>query len=260
MTMGNVSPTKRFLVTFLLITLSCEGIGKSMPSSLKKETKCAVFVPDARTIVQKNPVAASLGAKTIDSLQTEVCRDGSCDISLCFALDGSGSISAEEYQVQKDLVKLIAILAAPANATFSAVQYGLANEFISVSTSDPFAFMKYVDNSVLLRAPRTFLTAGLGFCISQVNENPKAGGKKVVVLGDGRDNYMESSLALVLKSAESVDIFAVGIGNSLDTQKLLEITGGQKNHVYTASNYADVGQVVVDLVRALCSVPEAVEG
>lgn len=231
-----------------------------MPSSVKTETECAVFWPNAYGIVQKNHLAASLGAETIGSLQTELCQDGSCDISLCFALDGSGSISAKEYQVQKDLVKLIAILAAPAKATFSAVQYGLANEFISVSTSDPFAFIQQVENSVPLRAPRTFLSAGLGFCISQVNENPKAGGKKVVVLGDGRDNYMESSLALVLESAESVDVFAVGIGNSLDSSKLLEITGGQESHVYTASNYADVGQVVLDLVRVLCSVPEPVKG
>lgn len=215
--------------------------------------QCDLFDPTADEIVDSNFLASTLGVTELGSLQEDLCKTGDCNISLCFALDGSGSVSETEFQVQKDFVNLIATLAAPANASFSAVQYGLSNTFISSNTHNVSQFTDSVENSELMKATRTFLSAGLAFCISQVAGLPERAGRKIVVLGDGQANFGEKALPIVMAAAGQADIYAVGVGFPTDSTRLLEITGGQEDRVFGISNFSEVPKVVVELTRALCN-------
>lgn len=262
-TMGYLHGIHRFSLVLTLLLLGSSGLGQCLSPNVKVEIAeslalesgdCVAFDPNAEEIAEDNNVAASVGVEAIDNLQEKLCENGNCNISLCFALDGSGSISAEEYELQKQLVKLVAELADPAGAAFSAVQYGLSNEFISTSTSNLTLFTELVDNSKLLKARRTFLSAGLAFCIAQVKSNARMGGQKVVIIGDGRDNFAESSLDLVLDAGPTVDIFAVGIGYPLDSKQLLQVTRGRRDRTFNVNNYANLGRTVTNLVQLLCNV------
>lgn len=218
--------------------------------------KCNGFKPSAKTIIERNGLAGRVGEDKLKELQKVLCKDGDCNVRLCFALDGSASISHQEFQTQKNLVKLIASVAAPGNASFSAVQYGLSNTFITGTTFNLAEFRVAVQNSTLAKARRTFLSAGIAFCISQVVSEPAGAGRKIVVLGDGRATFSEDSLPIVLAASGQADIYAVGIGFPRDSKRLLQITGGRKDRVIGISRYSEVVNVVPRLIRSLCNVPK----
>lgn len=257
--MSVTSPFTFFLITAFFLIAASSVTGQCFSDELSitvdpESEKCDLFEPTADEIIEKNVLAASLGVVEVDTLQKELCEEGDCNISLCFALDGSGSVSSTEFQVQKDLVKLIASVAAPGKASFSAVQYGLSNTFISANTQNLSEFTDSVQKSELMKAKRTFLSAGLGFCISQLESQPQGAGRKIVVLGDGRANFAENSLSIVLGAAKKIDIYAVGIGFPKDSKRLLELAGNRKDRVFGISRYSNIVDVVFKLARSLCNI------
>lgn len=240
MTRFTMSRTLPLLSVLLILALF--AVADAQPTLVEK----------AQSITKGNELAKSLGIATLVRWQKEIANTRKCNVRLCFAIDGSASISPAEYKVQQDLVKLIAGLSRIGGSTFSAVQYGLSNTPISVQTGNDFKFRKEVDASVSQKASRTFIGAGLGFCVSNLQGEPKGDGRKIVFLGDGRSNFFTLSLPLVLTTLKDIKVFAVGIGFPKDAKTLLQIAGSS-NRVCQVSRYADVRKIVIKLLRNICA-------
>jgi len=144
--------------------------------------------------LRRNSFLTARVTRKLRHLQRSIITNGGCNVKMCFALDGSGSISRAEYRLQQEFVQIIAAVASvDGAASFSAVQYGLRNVGISSLTSDIGDFITSVGTSELEKAPRTFVAAGLGFCIQEVrssNDTDSTGnGGHVAIQGPSKIVY-----------------------------------------------------------------------
>ena len=191
----------------------------------------------------------------VESLKSRV-RTSGCNPRVCFALDGSGSISDDDFTAQKNFVLLVAsIIAVDPRARFAAVQYGLALSQISPITKKIEEFLLDVNDEEQLNAPTTFIASGLGYCISQLDKQPTAPAK-IVLLGDGRSNFGGDPRPIArnwLFKDPSNTICAVGVGFS--STKLLRRITNSKNRVITVDEWDRVVRIMRRLVEDVCGLP-----
>ncbi|KAI0563990.1 von Willebrand factor A-like protein [Gracilaria domingensis] len=191
---------------------------------------------------------ADNGQKTIDV-------DEAIDINLCFALDGSSSISSAAFQTQKSVVQNVvkAIPTDDEGVRLSAVQYGASVTSISPSTMDRTAFVSDLRSSQQLKSKGTFVTAGLNYCISEIFRTP--GSKNVIVLfGDGDNNIGSDPggrASLFLKFGGVV--LSVGVGRSQNMKSLTEIAGNDPGSVFSINRRSSARDVSADLIDILFS-------
>jgi len=160
------------------------------------------------------------------SLRQDVVNMGGCNVNVCFALDGSASIPADEYQLVVEFVQLVtAIMSGTGLNAFAGTQYGLGNKDISRLTSDADAFLLALEGLESPRASRTFIAAGLGFCIRDLRRRLEDA-NKIVLFGDGRSNFGGNPVPIAERFREMYDgdICAIGIGFQ-DITVLEQITG-----------------------------------
>jgi len=186
-------------------------------------------------------------------LRQRVIAQGSCNPNLCFALDGSGSISEADFTSQKDFVQLVAaIVGVDTDAAFAAVQYGLRNIGISSLTNDVDQFLLDVDASELEGAPRTFVAAGLGFCINELRPRTEDA-NKIVLLGDGRSNFGGNPVPIAKTFREPTGdgaICAVAVGFT-DLSVLNGITGSS-TRVLNIDGYFELLDILDQVVTEIC--------
>lgn len=203
-------------------------------------------------LVAGNRLAALIGTNLLTRIQKRTIRSRGCPQLMCFGLDGSGSISETEYDFQTSFARLVAaLMSVDESAQFSAVQYGLRNVLISDSTTNEELFERRVNRSVLARAPRTFLAAGLGFCIQDLRRNPAPEERNIVILGDGRSNFGTEAISGLVAQANAT-IYAVGVG-FVDNTRLLELTGDE-SRVFSLADYSMMATAAFNLVRDVCNV------
>jgi len=193
------------------------------------------------------------GLRRARALRQNVVAQGTCNPNVCFALDGSGSISNLDYRHQQDFVQLVAaIVAEDTTSAFAAVQYGLRNIAISQLTSDANQFLLDVDRSVRAGARRTFVAAGLGFCVDQLSTRSEDA-NKIVVLGDGRSNFGGNPgpiSAAFRGPPTNGSICAVGIG-FIDTSSLLVIAGSP-TRVLNVNSFVELLTILDAVVNEIC--------
>jgi len=207
-----------------------------------------------QSILPHNSLIATPEALLIArGLRQRVINQGSCNPNLCFALDGSGSITTADYTAQKEFVELIAaIVGVDTDAAFAAVQYGLRNIGISSLTNDVDEFLLDVAASNLASAPRTFIAAGLGWCIQELRARPEDA-NKIVLLGDGRSNFGGNPVPIAKKFRKPVGdgaICAVGIGFR-DRRVLKRITGS-RTRVLAIHDYFELLDILDQVVTEIC--------
>ncbi len=183
----------------------------------------------------------------------KIIAKGGCNPNVCFALDGSGSVSRGEYEKQKEFVELASVLIGVEKtghfpAHFAAVQYGLRLRQISPLTSDQNAFLTRVGRDRALRAPRTFIAGGLAFCVRQLRQR-REDANKIVLLGDGRNNFGSGVPRSVLRRFKG-EVCAVGVGR-VNRGALIRITGSRRR-VLNPENYDVLADKVDKLVMGLC--------
>ena len=246
--MSTISFTQIIVGVFVIVFSQC--VVSARAQTTRDDTALRLR---AEQIIDSNPLAASLGLDVIVKLQKEIWDRGSCKVNLCYALDGSGSITLNEYGIQKDLIKLVSVIAAlDVSANYSAVQYGLRNIGISPFGNDISKFLSDVDASISARAPRTFIAAGIASC-ARFLSGKGDGANAVVVLGDGRSNFATDGLMDVVDQATDVELFAVGIGFPRNQRILSQITGGKGWKLFDLRRYSDVKGIVSRLTRRLCA-------
>lgn len=214
----------------------------------------AVFVAAAPSNKEVLPITSRFTPQQLASLRARV---RGCNANVCFAIDGSGSISAANFNAQKQFVQDVAsVIATGTNPVeLAAVQYGTSASVISELTVDAGKFIWDVEATEPLRSPATFVAAGINFCFSRLFRR-RHEAKKIVLLGDGRSNIGSSAV----RRADTFrrfkgEVCTVGAGFT-DDRELLAIAGGDASRVFEVEEFLDVlsiEKIIEDIVLDICS-------
>lgn len=213
------------------------------------------LTPDsATTSYFDRPGGPQLLAKAVD-LQKAIETAGGCPLDVCFALDGSASLSPQDYEYQKEFSQLVAlVLSADSRSRYTAVQYGLPAIAISNFTSSAAEFVRRVSASKFASARRTFISSGLLFCtvtLGKQHENIDA----IVLLGDGMVNIGADPFKLsrkFLPPEGNGSILAVGVGEVNPTS--LERITGRQDAVVSINNQRNLPNVLEKTILFLCRI------
>lgn len=213
----------------------------------------SVFVCNC-AIVNQLQRLGRISAAEHDELRRKIEAAGGCNANICFAIDGSGSISSEAFQNEKNFVLDVAsVVGVDEPVELAAVQFSTANTPISPLTPDTSEFILSVESAAQLKGA-SFVTAGISYCFSQLWRR-QGEANKIVVLGDGRSNIGSSAVRradLFRQVGGEVSVVAAGFSND---QELLGIAGGQEDHVFRVSSFLDVltlKSFVEALVEQVC--------
>ena len=239
--------SKTLSVTIILFALVAITNATALPNS---NTMRQVNI----SILDDNSLFKTPGISTlVYKLQEKIKAQGRCNPNVCFALDGSGSISEDEYRTQKEFVQLIsAVIGVDEDSAFAGVQYGLRAIGISRLTNDVDAFLLRVEGSVHKRARRTFISSGLAFCIQELRRRAEDA-NKIVLLGDGRSTFGGNPVPIAKKflpPAGNGSIAAIGV-KFADTSRLEAITG-DPDKVLAIDEYFELLDLIEDLVADIC--------
>lgn len=201
------------------------------------------------------------GPRLIAAAIREIRGVTSCDPNVCFAIDGSASLGEEDFNLQKDFVAIIAaIVGAEPGAQFAAVQYGLVNKPIRNLRFNPDNFLLLLEAAEFARARRTFIGAGLAYCVSQLGRR-RGEPSKIVVLGDGRSTYGSLTGALsptaiadrwrARSPANRVCTVAVGFADT----SLFEQIADNPGLVLEVTDWMRVLNILRELIRDICARP-----
>eukprot|EP00737_Agarophyton_chilense_P004861 gb/GEZJ01006538.1/.p1 GENE.gb/GEZJ01006538.1/~~gb/GEZJ01006538.1/.p1 ORF type:complete len:247 (-),score=41.48 gb/GEZJ01006538.1/:171-911(-) len=187
-----------------------------------------------------------------------IVNSTNCNANICFAVDGSGSMSDAEFQLELDFVKLVAaVISLDPESQFAGIQYGLRPKFISMLTPDAAQFLLHVDATVHMKAPRTFIAPGIGGCWRQLMKVPDQPWK-IVLLGDGGSNFDSLSppldpisIAQSFLANPKASISAVGVGNA-QVLSMLEGIAGSADRVFGVDEWMNVIFVLSELVADVC--------
>lgn len=196
------------------------------------------------------------GDATLD-LQSErrVISKLDCDLSVCFAIDGSNTIPPWVFQAEKSIVKnVVHFLSLPSGKrSYAAVQYGISNHAVSSLNFDEENFLELVATSSQFRDARSFVTAGLNYCFSEL-EDVRNYQKKIVFLGNGRSTIgSDPGERADLFSSIGGETFAVGVGKNQNTTVLRNIARGKASRVFSLGNSDNIWSISMKLATRLCA-------
>lgn len=186
-------------------------------------------------------------------LQERVVRMG-CNANICFAIDGSGSISPADFSNALNFVlDVVAIVTSSLDVGLAATQFGTGNSVISRLTFSAPDFRKAVSDASQLGG-NSNISGGLTFCVNELRKSPEDA-NKIVLISDGRggvDDDPASVADLFRLTGGEVCVASVGFAGETE---LLRIAGGDQNKVFRAGSFIDVlnlGAAVESLVTQVC--------
>ncbi|KAI0558484.1 von Willebrand factor A-like protein [Gracilaria domingensis] len=186
-------------------------------------------------------------------------RNSGCPAKVCFAIDGSASLSIEDFRLQKEFVMdIVSIIATDYTVRFAGVQYGIDNIPISPLISNDAEFLERVNATIFQSASRTFMGAGIVYCDFELDvDDALTAPTKIVVIGDGRDNFGGDPVRRARNFKEYYgDVAALStVGVEFgDTSRLDEIAAAGGGRVFAVTNYRRLSRRVIDLVRDVCGI------
>lgn len=211
-----------------------------------------IFTVVHSTILNKQ-YNESLPFAVVRDLRRRVLEQG-CDANICFALDGSGSISEEEFKLSRHFAQdIVSILADRSNARYGGNQFGRTANGIARLTKDRTYFATAMENEKFLDSKKSNMGAGIRFC-----DKSLAGyylqANKIVVISDGRNRYTGNpvqSAKRFKKREPNGRITSVVVGGHPDYDTLNDISD---NPVLTVDEYIKLGVIITDLVRMVCGI------
>lgn len=189
-------------------------------------------------------------------LQRAVETAGGCFANICFAIDGSGSISDKAFQNEKFFIlDLHSIVGVDERADMGAVQYATSTNPIIPLTDDRDAFVLAINGTKQVGG-FSFVVGGMNYCIRALRRKSV---KKIVLLGDGRSNIGSDTVARANLFRERLGgtVCAVGAGFP-DDEELLAIVGGNPDLVFEVDSFEDtldMADLIDDLVAGICNIP-----
>ena len=199
----------------------------------------SMFLVASVSLAADLPVYSRIAKSKADEIRERLVAAGGCNANLCFAIDGSGSMSDEEFTNQKNFVLDVAsIIGVDEVAEFAAVQYSTSTSKITPLTVDNAEFIEKVLHAKQ-RKGKSFVTGGINYCFSQLWRRP-FDANKIVLLGDGKANVGSSAVRRADLFRKIGGIVAVVSAGKPDEDKLLKIAGGRFDHVFEVTNFFDV--------------------
>ena len=197
-----------------------------------------------------------LSSARVADLRRRVEAAGGCNANVCFAVDGSGSISRKEFTNQKNFVlDLMSVLSVDDAAEAAACQYSTAVSPIHPLTTDIASFNVAVNGANQVGG-LSFAVGGINYCFSQLWRR-RGEANKIVFMGDARSNIGSSAIQRAdLFRRVGGSVCAVGAGFT-DDKELLGIAGGDKSLVFQANSFLDVltlQSFIESLVSQICGI------
>lgn len=194
-------------------------------------------------------------------------RFSTCAASVCFAMDGSASISDAEYELQQSFVAAaVAILGGYADTKVAVVEYGgITDPIFPLGTPNDFTLIDILTD-ISSQSILTFIGPALGWCETQFRRSPNAV-QKMVILGDGQSSLGDIgrigftrfgavgiSRAFVRRSVGN-DVCAAIIGRGkIDQNKdfFLAMVLDRRNRLFGVPRWLDILNVIENLFIDIC--------
>ena len=224
-------------------------------------------------------VAALAGALLILTTAPASAQDRPADLELVLAVDASGSVSGEEFELQVRGLAEAFRHRSVGQAIRAAGDLGLAvalvqwadyrQQVLSVDwmvvrdAADARQFAKQIEDVQRTVAGNTAIGSALEFAILQLKGNGFVGRRKVIdVSGDGRNNQGSAAwLVRGLAVARGITVNGLAILNedpTLDHYYLTNVIGGPGAFVMTANDYAAYRlAILAKLVKEISGPPTA---
>lgn len=219
-----------------------------------------ILLITARAAVTDGPNAELITSGRIPSalladLRRRLIDVGGCNANVCFAIDGSGSISREAFINQTQFVQdIVSVIAVDQPVEVAAVQYATANSPITPLTVNIGNFNVLLENLAQTKGA-SFVVGGINYCFSQLFRR-RGEANKIVLLGDGRSNIGSSAIARAdLFRSVGGNVCVVGAGFT-DDDELLAIAGGDPSLVFQVDSFLDtlaLEFIIEDLVFGICN-------
>lgn len=199
------------------------------------------------------PVGSSVQRRLHDVRR--IAESNDCGPNICFAIDGSGSISNAEFQLQKDFVQMVvAILHTDLDKLrVSALQYGDQISPISPRTQDINSFLAKLDKSSVRAFPRSSIGKAITSCSEQLLDYPHEPAI-IIVIGDGRDNFGPDavSISTAFKKSHrngSISTVATGFANETSLKAIAKAGGGD---LFAIDDFFEIIYLVLEIVEDAC--------
>ncbi|OWF36148.1 Collagen alpha-5(VI) chain [Mizuhopecten yessoensis] len=239
------------------VTIIALGIG----SAVDKAELQAIASDGKHVFTVSNFDLLHVLEKELTDTTCTVCGDQPADIA--FLLDSSGSEGANNFQLQKQFVSSVVN---DFGISTTDTQVGLVT--FSTSAAVDIYFNQYTNKASLLHAIQqvpyrngeTRTDLGLHtvertiFHPTHHHPGPRPGSKRfVIVLTDGRSNEEDLTERAAVSLKRHVDeVFAIGIGHSVDKVELNNIATDDHQHVFTAANFHDLQALKGNIVKEIC--------
>ncbi|XP_069109688.1 LOW QUALITY PROTEIN: collagen alpha-5(VI) chain-like [Argopecten irradians] len=239
------------------VTVIALGIG----SAVDKAELLAIASDAKHAFTVSNFDLLHVLEKELTDTTCTVCGDQPAD--LVFLLDSSGSEGSANFQLQKQFVSSVIN---EFDISPTDTQVGLAT--FSTSSRAEILLQQYTQKPSLIQAVQhvaykdgeTRTDLGLHtverniFRPTHHHYGPRNGAKRfVIVLTDGRSNEPTNTESAAHSLKRHVDeVFAIGIGHSVDTAELKVIATDDHQHVFQAGNFHDLQNLKGRIVKKIC--------
>lgn len=201
-----------------------------------------------------------------NSLSRTPVQNTSCVPKVCFAIDGSGSLSYADFQKQKKFVMDVATALSKEvdDVRYAAAQYGVGYHPIarfgfpprSPLTDNERYFFRRVNSTYREWTSWTSTAAGIEFCFLElVGEKDVRGPSAIVLIGDGRDNVKRDPIPLArffkgyFGRKGMLNTVTVGFSDEKAMEKIADVGGGRS---YRIDEYRRVFAAIYLLTRHVC--------
>ena len=186
-------------------------------------------------------------------------------IDLIFVIDASGSVGRENYEKQKEFIKILASRYDLVNNSQAAVivfSNHASNEIKLGSKRTALSFATSVDDIPYFQAfTRIDLALRLAYDEYFLANNSNKTERLIVLLTDGkqtRNNFMTPAYIPIedtvqLLRSKSARMFAVGIGDSVDLTEMRIVTE-QEDDIFLATEFNDLIAKADFIAKTTCAV------
>lgn len=196
-------------------------------------------------------------------------RFKSCQVSVCFAMDGSASITAENYDYQREFVALVsAILGGYTGVKVGVVEYGgITSPVVELGPVTQQA-VRNISTDESSQAILTFVGPAIGSCETQFTSNPMAQ-QRVVVIGDGKSTLGDIGVLgntpfggvqiakNFVKNMPGNKVFAIIVSEDNVPGKIdffLEVVQGKRANLFGAPIWRRLPDILENLLGRICTV------
>ncbi|XP_078351498.1 polycystin family receptor for egg jelly-like isoform X1 [Oculina patagonica] len=192
-------------------------------------------------------------------------------VDLIFAVDASGSVGIENYEKQKDFIKILASRYDLENSSQVAVivfSNHASNEIQLGSSGTALSFATAVDNTPYFEAfTRIDLALRLAYDEYFLTESSNETERLVILLTDGKQtrndfmtpDYIPIEDTVQLLRSKSARIFGVGIGDSVDLTEMRIVTE-QEDDIFLATEFNELVAKADFIAKTTCAVALQAQG